>query len=127
MGRTVLQTTLTTLFHTLLAVNIAALNITKLFIPNNMTEITIASYTLIGLVLVQFLGLCLVKSIELFLPTKEGNGSIFCRERREGAEDDWEPYMQASLEREQEPLIDDEDRESHSSGSIESLTTYPLV
>ena len=127
MGRTVLQTTLTTLFHTLLAVNIAALNITKLFIPNNMSEITIASYTLIGLVLVQFLGLCLVKSFKLFFPTKEGNGSIFCRERREGAEDDWEPYMLASLQREQESMIDDEDRESHSSRSIESLPTYPLV
>ena len=92
-----------------------------------MSEITIASYTLIGLVLVQFLGLCLVKSFKLFFPTKEGNGSIFCRERREGAEDDWEPYMLASLQREQESMIDDEDRESHSSGSIESLPTYPLV
>ena len=44
IGRTILQSTVTTLFHTLLVVNIAALNITKLSISNEMTGITIASY-----------------------------------------------------------------------------------
>ena len=41
-------------------------------------------------------------------------------------EDDWEPYMRAALQRENESVIDDEE-DTQSFGSVESLQTYPLV
>ena len=91
-----------------------------------MTDMTIASYVLIGLVLIQFLGVCLVKIIKLF-STKCGKHCICCE--KEDIEDDWELYMEPLLERNNsESESDEEDKDNHSSaGSIESLPTYPLV
>ena len=45
-----------------------------------------------------------------------------CLRRGQPAEDDWEPYEQAALQREMES--DSEGEESEESGSIESLPTY---
>ena len=85
---------------------------------------TIASNTLIRIVLIQFLGVCLVKIVKLS-PAKLGDHNIICC-RRNQEEDDWEPYMLAAIQREEESESD-EDKDSHSSGSMESLPTYPLV
>ena len=125
-GNMVFTNTKTMLFHTLFFVNLAILNVTKLFIFDKMTDMTIASYVLIGLVLIQFLGVCLVKIIKLF-SIKCGKHCICCK--KEEIEDDWELYMEAVLERNNsESESDEEDKDSHSSaGSIESLPTYPLV
>ena len=46
-GHMVFQNSKTTLFHTLLFLNLCVLNITKLFTFNSITEMTITSYTLI--------------------------------------------------------------------------------
>jgi len=45
-----------------------------------------------------------------------------CLHKRQPAEDDWELYEEAALQREMEPDIEEED--SDGSGSIESLPTY---
>ena len=118
-GHMVFKNTKTTLFHTSLFLHLGALNVTKLFIFDSI--MTTASYTLMGIVLFQFLGLCLMKIINVISSAKGG----CCRKNIE-REDDWEPYIQAAAQREQESGSD-EDKESHSSGSIESLQTYPLL
>ena len=125
-GNMVFTHTKTMLFHTLFFVNLAILNVTKLFIFDKMTDMMIASYVLIGLVLIQFLVVCLVKIIKLF-SIKCGKHCICCK--KEENEDDWELYMEAILERNNsESESDEEDKDNHSSaGSIESLSTYPLV
>ena len=124
-GHMVFKNIKTTLFHTSLFLHLGALNITKLFIFDSIMEMTTASYTLIGIVLVQFLGLCLMKIVNVFSSAKGSDGVNCCRNNRE-IEDDWEPYIQAAAQREQESGSD-EDKESRSSGSIESLQTYPLL
>ena len=123
-GHVVFRNPRTTLFHTLFFLNLCVLNITKLFIFNSITEITIISYTLIGIVLVQFLGLCLVK----LSTAKWCDRNIICR-RRNVMEDDWEPYMMAVLQRQKDKSDSDQNKESdtHSFVSIESLPTYPMV
>ena len=125
-GNMVFSDTKTMLFHIFFFVNLGILNITKMFIFDKMTDMTIASYVLIGLVLIHFLGVCLVKIIKLS-STKCGKHCICCK--KEEIEDDWELYMEAVLERNNsESESDEEDKDSHSSaGSIESLPTYPLV
>ena len=83
---------------------------------------TIASYyTLIGMVLIQLLGVCLPRVGKIF--SSKWN-AVCCRKIER--EDDWEPYMLAALQREEEESENDENINSHSSGSIESLPTYPL-
>ena len=116
------ENTKTMLLHTFFFLNLGVLNITKMFIFDNMTEMTIASNTLIGLVFIQFLGVCLVKIIKLS-STKWNN--LCCRKNE--MEEDWEPYMMAALQREKEQLESDEDKDSHSCESVESLPTYPVV
>ena len=119
-GSMVFGNTKTMRFHTFFFVNLGVLNITKMFIFDSMVEMTIASQTLIGLVLIQFLGVCLVK-IARFSSVKWTDQIICCRKKE--MEDDWEPYMLAAVQRKEES----ESEDSHSSGSIESISTYPLV
>ena len=124
-GNMVFTNAKTMFFHTLFFVNLGILNITKMFIFDKMTDMTIASYILIGLVLIQFLVVCLVRIIKLF-SIKCGKHCICCK--KEEYEDDWELYMEAILERNNSESESDEDKDNHSSaGSIESLPTYPLV
>ena len=123
-GNVVFTNTKTMLFHTFFFVNLGILNVTKMFIYENMVEMTIASYILIGLVLVQFLGICVVNVVKLSTAKWSYLNIICCR--RNETEDDWELYMVAALQRQKEPESD-EDKDAHSSGSIESLPTYPLV
>ena len=53
---------------------------------------------------------------------KRSERVMSCLRRGQPAEDDWELYEQAALQREMES--DDEGGESGESGSIESLPTY---
>ena len=121
-GNVVFENTKNMLFHTFFLFNLCALNITKLFVFDSMHDMTIASNALIGIVLIQFLGVCLGKIVKLSQVKLSDHNIICCRRNRE--EDDWEPFMLAALQREEES---ESDEDSHSSESMESLPTYPLV
>ena len=127
-GNMVFTDTKTMLLHTFFFVNLGILNVTKLFTFENMTDMMIASHVLIALVLVQFLGLCLVKLIKSLSTTTCRKHFIYCKEN-EAESDDWEPYMEASLVRNMSQSDDDEDNHSLTSyaSSTESFSTYPLV
>ena len=85
--------------------------------------------TLIAIALAQFLGLILYKVFVLF---KCSRRIATCCDCKNEPNDDWEPYEQAALEREQAALVREmeseieEDRESNESGSIESVPTYGI-
>ena len=124
-GNLVFCNTKTMLFHTIVFVNLGILNNTKNLIFDNMGEMTIASYTLIGIVVIQFLGLCLVKTVKLFSANWSKHDITICY-RSDEMEDDWEPYLRASLQRVEESGSE-EDNDSHISEGIQSPSTYPLV
>ena len=107
------------IIHTSFFMNLAMLNITKLFVREDMS---VPSYVLIGLAVVQFLGLILLKVISYCNKIAKQNNIKYCC-RRERGEDDWELYLQASLLREEESQ-DIEESEDHMLGSTESLPTY---
>ena len=104
-------------FATAFFLNLAIINVTTLFSSGN---VSVASVTLIAIALAQFVGLVLYKIIARFKCIPKV--SPCCVGQRE-AEDDWELYEQAALQRERESDIE-EDRESDISGSIDSLPTY---
>ena len=79
----------------------------------------IASNCLFGLAFAQFIGLLLFKVLVI---VKRSERVMSCLRRGQPAEDDWELYEQAALQREMES--DSEGEESEESGSIESLPTY---
>ena len=124
-GNMVFHNTKAMLFHTSLFVNLCVLNITKLYFFDDMVKMTIASYILIGIVFVQFFGLCVVKVFKRF--SFIWGDCAICNKRKK-MEDDWEPYMMAARLREEESERD-EDKDSLLSGSTQSLSTctYPLV
>ena len=118
-GQNVYRNSATRMFDMSYFVNLALLAITKLF--TNKANISEASYVLIGIAFAQFLGLILYK---VFLIIKRSEKVKACLHRRE-TDDDWEPYEQAALLRENEP-DSEEDRESDGSGSDVSLPTYGI-
>ena len=111
-------------FGTSFLLNLAIMNVAKLFSDGNNT---LASFTLIAIALAQFLGLILYKFIVIFKHTMR----VCCACENE-PNNDWELYEQAALEREQAALVremeseSEEDRESNESGSIESVPTYGI-
>ena len=109
------------IFHTWMFANLGILNITKLFVFDNISDMSITSFTLIGLTLAQFLVIILLKVLNY--TSMKCKGTKMCWGKREGAEDDWELYLQASLLREEESE-NEEEEERGSLGSMESLPTY---
>ena len=107
------------MFDMVYFVNLALLAITKLF--SNEADISEASYILIGIAFAQFLGQIFYK---VLLIIKRSEKVKACLHRRE-IDDDWEPYEQAALLRENE-LDSEEDRQSDGSGSNVSLPTYGI-
>ena len=69
-----------------------------------------------GLAFAQFIGLIFFKLLVIF---KRSERVMACLHRGQPAEDDWELYEQAALQREMES--DSEVEESEESGSIESV------
>ena len=82
-------------------------------------DLAASAYTLIGIAFLQFIGLVVFKVFSLF---KQSETVMRCLHSRQPAEDDWELYEEAALQRERESGA--EDLDSESSGSIESLPTY---
>ena len=106
------------------------MNVTKLFsIIISDGNITILSLTLIAVALVQFLGLVLYKVVVI---VKCRHRMMACCAGEKEANNDWELYEQAALEREQAALVremksvTEVDRESEITGSIESIPTYGI-
>ena len=109
------------IFHTWIFANLGILNITKLFVFDNTSDMSIASFTLIGLILAQFLVIIVLKVLNY--TSMKWKCTKMCWRKRERAEDDWELYLQASLLREEESE-NEEEEERGSLGSMESLPTY---
>ena len=99
--------------------NLALLCVTKLFTTTSGGDQGAAAYTLVGVAFAQFLGLVLFK---LFSILKRSEKVMACLHKRQPAEDDWELYEEAALQREMES--DTEEEYSNGSTSIESLPTY---
>ena len=78
-----------------------------------------ASFTLIGMVFLQFIGLVIFK---MGCILKKSPKLMKCVRMGRCVDDDWEMYEQAALLREMES--DTEEQDSGSSGSTESLPTY---
>ena len=79
----------------------------------------IAMNSFFGIAFAQFIGLVFFKVLVII---KRSEKVMSCLRRGQPAEDDWELYEQAALQREMES--DSEGEESEESGSIESLPTY---
>ena len=119
-GQNVYRNSTIRMFDMWYFVNLALLAVIKLF--NNDENISEAPYNiLIGIAFAQFLGLILYK---VFLIIKHSEKVKACLHQRE-RDDDWEPYEQAALLRENEP-DSEEDQESDGSGSDVSLQTYGI-
>ena len=118
-GQNVYRNSATRMFDMSYFMNLGLLAITKLF--RNEANISEASFILIGIAFVQFLGLIVYK---VFLIIKRNEKVETCLHGRE-PDDDWESYEQAALLRENEP-DSEEDRESDGSGSDVSLPTYGI-
>ena len=78
----------------------------------------VAAYTLVGLALVQFVGLVLFK---VFSILKHNEKVMACLQKGQTVEEDWEEYEQAALFRQ---IESDAEEDDESSESIESLPTY---
>ena len=114
-------------FGTAFLLNLAIINITKLFISDG--SIAIASFTLIAVALLQFLGLILYKVSVIF---KCSRRMTACCAHEKEPNNDWELYERAALEREQAALeremnsVTEVNRESEMTGSIDSVPTYGI-
>ena len=117
------------IFGTAFLLNLAIMNVTKLFSNNSNGNIAVVSFILIAIALAQFLGLILHKVVKII----KGNHKLTaCCVREREPIDDWELYEEAALMREQAALerekksdTDSEvDNESNESGSIVSVPTY---
>ena len=116
-GQNVYQGSFMGKFATSFFLNLAIINLTVLFSNSN---VSVASFTLIAIALAQFVGLVLCKIFVIFRHSYKGRMRCFCPRK---AEDDWELYEQAALLREVES-DSEEDGESDTSGSVNSLPTY---
>ena len=106
------------MYDTFFFMNLALLGLTNFFTTAVGGDQTVAVYVLIGVALVQFLGLIIFK---VFSILKNCEKVMACLPKRRPSEDDWELYEQAALLREMES--DTEQEGSDGSGSVESLPT----
>ena len=108
-------------FNAVWFVNLGLLSISHMFttLEGGNHDISPASNCLFGLAFAQFIGLVFFK---VLVVVKRSERVMACLRRGQLAEDDWELYEQAALQREME--TDSEGEESEMSGSNESLPTY---
>ena len=106
-------------FNAVWFVNLGLLSVSYTFPTYTGANFSIASNCLFGLAFAQFIGLVFFKVLVIIKRCKR---VMTCLRRGQPAEDDWEWYEQAALQREMES--DYEGGESEESVSIESLPTY---
>ena len=121
-GRNVYHSSAVGIFGTAFLLNLAIMNVTKLFSNDSNGNTAVGSITLIAIALVQFFGLILYKAVAIF---KHNHKMMACCVCEKEPDDDWELYKQAALERETES--DNElNRDSNASQTIESVPSYGL-
>ena len=118
-GNMVYRNLAVSMFDTFFFMNLALLGVANFFTTTAGGNMAVPTYTLIGVALVQFVGLVLFK---LFSILRRSEKLMRCLHRGQPLEDDWELYEQAACQREMES--DTEEQDSEGSGSIESLPTY---
>ena len=106
-------------FNTAFYMNLTLLSGTNFFANTVEEDPIVATYVLIGIAFVQFVGLALFK---VFSILKQNEKIITYLHKRQPLEEDWEVYEQAARLRERESDAEEEDSEG--SGSMESLPTY---
>ena len=106
-------------FNAVWFVNLGFLSVSYMFTTFTGGNFSIASNCLFGLAFAQFIGLVFFKVLVII---KRSERVMTCLHRGQPAEDDWELYEQAALQREMES--DNEGGENEESGRIESLPTY---
>ena len=99
--------------------NLVFLTGTYSFIATAGGDLAISAYTLIGIALVQFVGLLFFKVLFIL---KQSEKVMGCLCKKQVVEDDWELYEEVALLRDRES--DKEEQNSQDSGSIESLPSY---
>ena len=107
------------LFNMAFFLNLSLFATTIFYIRTSGGDLAVASFTLIEMAFLQFIGLVIFK---MGCILKKSPKLMKCVRMRQCVDDDWEMYEQAALQREMES--DTEEQESGSSGSTESLPTY---
>ena len=107
------------IFDAVWFVNLGLLSASYMFTSFEGYNLLIAVNCFLGLAFAQFIGLIIFKVVVII---KRSERLMSCLHWRQPAEDDWEPYEQAALQREMES--DSEGEESEETGSIESVRTY---
>ena len=105
-------------FDTAFYMNLALLSGTNLFSNAVGENPIVAAYVLMGIVLVQFVGLVLFKVVFIL---KQNERLMACLHKAQPGEEDWEVYEQAVVLRETESDTEEQDIEYW---STESLPTY---
>ena len=106
-------------YNTVWFVNLGVLSVSHMFTTFEGGNFSLALNCFFGLAIAQFIGLILFKVLVIIKRSKRVMSYLH---RGQPADDDWELYEQAALQREMES--EDEGEESEESGSIESLPTY---
>ena len=107
------------IFDAVWFVNLGLLSASYMFTTFEGYNLSIAVNCFFGLAFAQFIGLVIFKVVVII---KRSERLMACLHWRQPAEDDWEPYEQAALQREMES--DSEGEESEETGSIVSVQTY---
>ena len=107
------------IFNTAFYMNLALLTGMTFFANAVGEDPIVATYILIRIAFVQFVGLVLFK---VFSILKQKKMIVTCLHKRQPLEEDWEAYEQAVSLREIESDAEEEDSEG--SGSMESIPTY---
>ena len=118
-GQLVYHICAVSIFNTAFYMNLALLTGTTFFANAVGEDPIVATYILIGIAFVQFVGLVLFK---VFSILKQNKTIMTCLHKRQPLEEDWEAYEQVVRLREIES--DAEEADSEGSGSMESLPTY---
>ena len=107
------------IFDAVWFVNLGLLSASYMFTTFEGYNLSIAVNCFFGLAFAQFIGLVIFKVVVII---KRSERLMSCLHWGQPAEDDWEPYEQAALQREMES--DSEGEESEETGSIVSVQTY---
>ena len=107
------------IFDAVWFVNLGLLSASYMFTTFEGYNLSIAVNCFFGLAFAQFIGLVIFKVVVII---KRSERLMACLHWGQPAEDDWEPYEQAALQREMES--DSEGEESEETGSIVSVQTY---
>ena len=121
-GPIVHRNTIVAMFENFFFMNLVGLCLTKFFTTLSGGDQDVAAYTVIGMAFVQFLGLVLFKLFSILKRTEKVKA---CFHRGQPAEDDWDLYEEAALQREMD--FDTEEEESNACESIESRPTYYIM